>query len=120
MLEYFVKVAQLEGLDVKGHDFLDDLLNAVCILQKDGLKIVFSHRSFQEYFCAYRLMRFPEQKVAELIGRFASRQTDNVLPMLFDMNKSLVNRAYIIPQLKKYKTKTVPLNEGFKASTISE
>ena len=32
--------------------FMDDLINAVCLLIKDGLNYKFIHRSFQEYFVA--------------------------------------------------------------------
>jgi hypothetical protein len=116
VLETLSKVAQLEGIQLNGIAFLDDLLNALCILQRDGLQIVFSHRSFQEYFCSYRLMRFPEQKVAELIARFASRDSDNVLPMLFDMDSRLVNRTYIYPTLKRYKEVTENIGYDFKVT----
>jgi hypothetical protein len=114
VLETLTKVVKLDGLQVNGAAFLEDLLSAVCILQKDGLRIVFSHRSFQEYFCAYRLMRFPENKVAELIGRFASRISDNVLPMLFDMDSRLVNRTYIYPMLNRYEKATEQIEQNFK------
>lgn len=33
-------------------DFLNDLVKSVCMLVKDGLMYIFSHRSFQEYFAA--------------------------------------------------------------------
>lgn len=112
-LEALTKVSQLENITFDGAAFLADLLNAVCILQRDGLKIVFSHRSFQEYFCAYRLARFPERQVGELIGRFSSRQSDSVLPMLFDMDSHLVNRTYIYPTLKQYQKVTSKIATSF-------
>jgi hypothetical protein len=107
-------VAKLENMQIDAAAFLADLLNAVCILQRDGLKIVFSHRSFQEYFCAYRLARFPEKQVGELIKRFAFRNSDNVIPMLFDMDNRLVNRTYVYPGLKKYKELTERIGYNFK------
>ncbi|EPG9704121.1 NACHT domain-containing protein, partial [Acinetobacter baumannii] len=36
--------------------FLNDLLDSVCILQRDGLGFNFTHRSFQEYFSAQFLV----------------------------------------------------------------
>lgn len=113
LLETLTKLAQLDGLQVNGPASLDDLLSAVCILQRDRLRIVFSHRSFQEYFCAYRLMRFPEQKVAELIEQFASRISDNVFPMLFDMDSRLVNGTYIYSTLKRYREATEKIGRVF-------
>lgn len=53
LLSYLEKsTKKLELADVKATDFLEDLLNVVCILIEDGDIYRFSHRSFQTYFAA--------------------------------------------------------------------
>ena len=102
VLETLRTVGKFENTQLTAELFLKDLLDAVCLLQKDGLKYVFSHRSFQEYFTAYSLARLPESKVGELLKRFSSRPSDSVIPMLFDMNRGLVERAYLDQALDDY------------------
>ena len=102
MLSFIRKSGDIEKEAIAAVDFLADLLGAVPVLQREGLNIVFSHRSFQEYFCACALTRLSEEQVAELIPRFATRPTDSVLTMLVDMNSQLVKRVYLRPRLDEY------------------
>ncbi|HEX2535677.1 MAG TPA: hypothetical protein VHK69_18175 [Chitinophagaceae bacterium] len=102
ILETIRKVGKLENTGIQAEEMMHDILDAVCLLQKDGLKYVFSHRSFQEYFTAYSLARLPEEKVSALIKRFSERTADNVIPMLFDMNSNLVVRVFLNEALKDY------------------
>ncbi|MDC4293702.1 NACHT domain-containing protein, partial [Acinetobacter baumannii] len=48
--KYLINSIVVSGVNTKSHDFLNDLLDSVCILQRDGLGFTFTHRSFQEYF----------------------------------------------------------------------
>lgn len=57
--EYINKSIKMMNYDIKTEDFLKDLRESVCILQKDGLYWIFTHRSFQEYFSAYCLGNYP-------------------------------------------------------------
>ena len=52
MMEYLTKASKTLDKFVS-EDYLDDLLNSVCVMYKDGLSYVFTHRSFQEYFTAF-------------------------------------------------------------------
>ena len=47
-------------------NFIFDLENAVCLMHKDGLEYVFSHRSFQEYFSAIFLKELPDHQMQKL------------------------------------------------------
>ena len=92
LLEYIHKAGKMDGTTIDAENFVLDLHESVCVLQDDGINKVFSHRSFQEYFCAYSLSKMPAERVRTLLSRFALRP-DSVTMMLYDMNKNLVEDA---------------------------
>lgn len=98
--QFVRKAIEFERKSVKPDDYLTDLLESVCILQRDGLAITFSHRSFQEYFAAYFLTRNPSSSLDALLDQISRRSEDNVLGMAFDMNSNLIESAWIIPRLR--------------------
>jgi hypothetical protein len=94
------KGLRLEEATVDADKFLRDLIESVCLIQRDGLKYVFTHRSFQEFFAAVCLTRVPASRVTDLIVRIARRDTDNTISMLYDMNREFVESNYVIPSLR--------------------
>ena len=80
------------------------------MLQRDGLNIIFSHRTFQEFFAALCLFRMDRSKVTELLPRYAERRTDSIVSMLFDMNREIVEDCYLIPKYQKYSTSMKKIN----------
>lgn len=85
-------------------DFIFDLVNAICLMHKDGLDYVFTHRSFQEYFSAIFLKELPDQQMQklglELIGRdFFSYSFDNVYLMLRDMSVQRFEQNILLPYI---------------------
>ncbi len=105
LAEYIKKSGQLDGVEMNSEAFSKDLCEAVCIMQKDGIQTVFTHRSFQEYFAAVCLDKMSVDRLSKLIPKLSSRKSDQVLAMLFDMNEEQVEEAYIIPMLKKHQEK---------------
>jgi hypothetical protein len=100
ILAYINKAAQSEKIELKERDFMRDLLESVCILQRDGLFVSFIHRSFQEYFGAcFIVTRSPLTTIGELFDIFSPRPEVNVIAMAFDMNKGLVEREWILPRI---------------------
>jgi len=98
------KAVALAKIDVRPEKLLSDLLESVCILQRDGLHIVFAHRSFQEYFSAYFISRNPSSSSLEkLIDGLCRRNNDIVLRLVFDMNKPLIEREWVLRKLVEYK-----------------
>lgn len=82
-------------------DFLKDLLKAVCLLVEDGLQIVFSHRSFQEYFVACFIRDASEDIQRKLLQRFSRYSfTDNILLLLWEMKPYTIERYYILPEIE--------------------
>jgi hypothetical protein len=99
ILNYIRVAAQSEKLDIIERDYLKDLLESVCILQRDGLFITFTHRSFQEYFAAFFISRSPSTSLRDLLDKICPRVDSNVIPMAFDMNRSLIEREWILPRI---------------------
>jgi hypothetical protein len=98
-------------LSFDGEAFLDDAIQAVCLLIEDGLEITFAHRSFQDYFVA-RFIQFspPDHKVA-LLERFIPRvRSDDVIPLLFEMDRYIVEKHYVLPRLAQLREELGVLN----------
>jgi hypothetical protein len=91
----------LEGKQVATADFLNDLIESVCLLQMEGLQYQFTHRSFQEYFAACFIGRSPPN-LGAMLDQFCRRRQDEVIPMAFAMNKRLIEREWIIPKLLEF------------------
>ena len=89
-------------MEIKEYDLLTDLLESVCIVQRDGLFITFTHRSFQEYFAAFFVARSPSTSIADLLDKLCRRAfNENVIPMAFDMNRALIEREWILLRLNE-------------------
>ena len=95
------KSIEVSNLNVQVNDFLSDLLDAVCILQRDGLGFTFTHRSFQEYFTASFLVNKTMNEKFKIFEKIASISfQDNVIDLIFDMNSNLIEKEWIIPKIE--------------------
>jgi len=121
LLEAIENASKLSSVKVNTYDFMCDLIESVCIIQKDGLGYTFTHRSFQEYFTANFIKNVVLENKFELIDRVASLQSgrDDVIPMLYEMNKELVEKEWLIIKLKflidKYSYEQNSNDEGLKS-----
>lgn len=96
---YISKAVKMLAIPVEADAFLRDLQESVCILQKDGLSWVFTHRSFQEYFAAYCLSNLVTKRMGDIFPHIVNRVQDSVLGMCFDMNQENLEAEYIGPTL---------------------
>lgn len=99
---YISKSLRFFSKKIESNDVQKDFIESVCILQKDGLNIVFTHRSFQEYFAAYCISRVTDRKLELFFSKFSKRYNDQVIKMVFDMNKDLVVSKYMLPSIEKF------------------
>ncbi|HYD36682.1 MAG TPA: NACHT domain-containing protein, partial [Allosphingosinicella sp.] len=92
-----------ENLGDRNHDdVLRDLTETLCIMQRDGLQFIFVHRSFQEYFAARFLLYYRGEKLPQFLNGLAIRtMSDNVIPMLFEMDSELVLRDWTVPVVRR-------------------
>jgi ABC-type oligopeptide transport system ATPase subunit len=104
LIEIIKKATKLSAIEVSPIDFMNDLIESVCIIQRDGLGYTFTHRSFQEYFTANYLKNAVVSKKFDLIDKIACLQSgrDDVIPMLYEMNNELIEVEWIIPKLKYF------------------
>ncbi|WP_201617756.1 NACHT domain-containing protein [Psychrobacter immobilis] len=88
------------GQNVSSKSLKLELLNNVPLLMRDGLDYCFTHRSFQEYFTAYYLTnnRVKEQIITKIGERY---QTDNVIDMMFNMNREVLEDIWILPKINE-------------------
>lgn len=96
----YVKNSGELATSVSEKDFVDDLFEAVCMLQKDGLETAFVHRSFQEYFSAVFVTKLPPEKMRKLLENFAQRQSDSPVGMALDMAREVVESAWVAPTIR--------------------
>lgn len=99
-LELVGRARDLSMLSFDSNDFLQDAIQAICLLVEDGMEIAFAHRSFQEYFVARFVGSSPAELKGKLIERFAPGvESDAVMALLYEIDPFSVERYYIIPQL---------------------
>lgn len=101
-ISYLDKCRAINGKDFTSENYLQDLLSAVCLLVEDGLEVAFSHRSFQEYFVALYISTEAPEVQHKLIERYSKQiKSDKVIPLLYEINPDLVERALVLPELEK-------------------
>lgn len=88
------------GVEVNSDDYLSDCILSVCLLLVDEPKIVFVHRSFQEYFTARFVASYSGHKLPTLLDWIAKRSpTDGTFIMVAQMNRELVIRQWALPMI---------------------
>lgn len=89
---------------VTASDFRDDLVENMCLMFYESGKYHFTHRSFQEYFCAWYFSK-QKDKNLEPIGRFFENKrfrhaTDKTFSMLYDMIPDKIDEYIFEPFLE--------------------
>ena len=103
---YFHKLKEHYHItDVTTDDFIYDLCSNLCLMYEDGSKYTFTHRSFQEYFCARYFSRQKDKNLSMIIPVFdrndQTKKTDTTLQMLFDMIPAKAEEYIILPYLQQ-------------------
>ncbi|MFY9549028.1 NACHT domain-containing protein [Miniphocaeibacter sp.] len=84
-------------------DFLYDLCTNMCLMYFEGGKYHFTHRSFQEYFCALYFSKQKDKNLKEIGNFFENRRTrtygDKTFSMLYDMISAKVEEYIFLPLL---------------------
>lgn len=101
----FLEKSKINNVEFDIEAMIDDLVNSICVLYKDGLNYRFTHRSFQEYFSALFLKELSDKNLSkmgiELIKRDAHRAAkDNVFYMLYDMAEARMEQNVMLPLLE--------------------
>lgn len=92
------------GSTVKSSDFKTDLTNALCLMFYESTKYHFTHRSFQEYFCALFFSKQKDKSLAAIGKFFEGKRTrtysDKTFAMLYDMIPEKVEEYIFLPLLE--------------------
>ena len=84
-------------------DFRDDLCSSLCLMFFEGNSYHFTHRSFQEYFCALFFSKQKDKFIARLGDFFEKHQrrmfVDRTFYMLYDMVTEKVEEYIFLPFL---------------------
>ncbi|MEV4933342.1 NACHT domain-containing protein [Sphingobium sp. LSP13-1-1.1] len=86
---------------VKSDDFIKDCINSLCLMVEDGLYITFSHRSFQEYFCARFMLFYSGEDYFRIIDNLARRSAENVVKLIGELNYNKILREWALPKVKE-------------------
>lgn len=99
--KYLGNAIRVSGMKVEKSHFLNDLLDTVCIMQRDGTGYTFTHRSFQEYFTAIFIVNHASDNKYKIIDKIAFvNDRDDVIPMVFDINQDLLEQEWVIPRME--------------------
>jgi hypothetical protein len=103
LLEAFRAACNYNQETVDVQLLIRDAMESVCLIQKDGLENVFSHRSFQEYFCALFVSKYREADVKGLIEAIANNEShSNVLKMLFEIAPEVLEYEWFLPLFEHF------------------
>ena len=96
LLKYLRDAILFTNAEVDADGFRRDLIESVCILQKDGIAVSFVHRSFQEYFAARFIDRVRPASLPDFVKVYSGMMADNALKLLFGMNSRLVEAKWLL------------------------
>ena len=105
LTSFLDKAKKSNSIDFDTADMIDDLINSICLIYKDGLNYRFAHRSFQEYFSAVFLKSLSDDGMNKMALQLIEKDThrasnDNVFFMLFDINQERVEQSILLPVMK--------------------
>jgi hypothetical protein len=115
VLDYFENVKARARVDFHSERFLQECVESVNLIFKDGDQYTFIHRSFQEYFCAYAATHYFPDKVGEVIAQLPIRHADSVFNMMYNINPDVISRMYVTPY---YEVHQVDLNAITKMTDV--
>lgn len=96
------KACEATEIEVNADDFASDLVSAVCMIMRDGLKLHFIHRSFQDYFAAIYILRHRGPDTFEVYDRVITDLfISNIVEMAADIDLQTFEREWALPAVAK-------------------
>ncbi len=95
-LEYLDSAVKYEQSEVDENTLLLDLIEAVCLLQRDGTELTFVHRSFQEYFTGAFVASLEPPYFQEGVDAATARVSDGVVRMIHDISEAKFEQYWLV------------------------
>jgi len=97
--------------DFNTRDFVNDLIQSVSILLRDGEAFTFIHRTFQEYFAACYIQHCSDREQCEILKTMyapnsSRRLNDSFFAMLFDLDRDRITANFLVKKLQELKERT--------------
>jgi hypothetical protein len=105
IIELIVKSNRVNSITVTPECVLKDYEESVNLIRQEGLRYIFIHRSFQEYFAACSLVKLNGERFDKAIRNITGRQADSVLSMCFEINRDIILKRYISPLIAELEGK---------------
>ncbi|MFL4469975.1 NACHT domain-containing NTPase [Tateyamaria armeniaca] len=81
---------------------IEDFVDAISILQRDGNHYEFTHRSFQEYFYARFAVKDRDLSLIDKVDEIRETgSSDGAIRMIADMDKTYFERNFLLPLASK-------------------
>ncbi|MEG8057651.1 NACHT domain-containing protein [Sphingomonas sp. 22L2VL55-3] len=97
---YIARASIISGVTVDNAAYAQDLINSVSLLHRDGSKLYFIHRSFQEYFGAEFIARYKGTESFKVYDALVPNMiATNISPMLKIMDFDALEREWTVPAL---------------------
>lgn len=97
-------IKNLAGSSPNAQDFLEDMIHAVPLFQKDGNAYRWIHKSFMEYFAAkyicFGIGNKKERWLAGIVGRKDSIKYKNFLDFCYEMDLKTFRKCLLLPWLE--------------------
>ncbi len=102
LLSHFREATEISGIEGDPEAILKDAIEGACLIQKEGLDNVFSHRSFQEYFTALFICQYRGDNIFDLISLVIEKGfSETVDKLVYEMDPYLFEKYYTIPKTEK-------------------
>lgn len=107
LTKYLQEISKrLPNIKFKPYDFIDDLVKAVPLFNKEGLQYRWSHKSFQEYFAAEFICRDSKDKQIDILQTMLNSSKAEkyvfVFNLCYDIDYKSFREALIIPYLREF------------------
>ncbi|MCB0260489.1 MAG: hypothetical protein KDH97_00180 [Calditrichaeota bacterium] len=104
--KYLKNAKVFTNLEFKSNDFLQDIVQSVCLLHKDKYTGLYSyfHKSFQEYFTAEYIVNRPGNQTKKNLLSIALERSknDDVFCLAHEMRPEIVEQNFIKPKLDEF------------------
>lgn len=111
LIGFIDKALKLNRVPAEPSLFHRDLEESVCLIQQDGIKYVFAHRSFQEYFAAKFALRYGGANQYDIINNcIGADWGNNTVSMMHEVDAIKLREKWVLPSLEKLESYVRDLN----------